>query len=187
MPITEIVALAKDALIAIAAAVTATVAVIGLSNWNRELKGKATFEVARGLAKATYNLREEIENCGAPFIAANEFPEGYDVLGLQGKVPDHEEANVIAHAYGNRWKPVGEALQEFDANTLEAEAIWGGEIRTKTEALRQCVRELNTAIWTVVDDGASGGENFRLNPLFRMEMQSRVSTASGPDNAKPQN
>lgn len=177
MSITEIVALVRDAIVGAAAAVTATVAVIGLSNWNRELKGKATFDVARGLARSTYKLRDEIRNCRSPFLAASEFPEGSG----SGRSPK-EEAQRLAHVYGNRWKFVWEALQEFDTNTLEAEAIWGSEVRAKTDALRQCVRELRVAIDAMIQDAASGGEDFRSDREFGKEIRSKVSTASGAAN-----
>ena len=179
MTIFECIALIKDATIAIAAAVTATVAVIGLSNWNRELRGKATFEIARALAKATYKLRDEIKNCRTAFLSASEFPRGYGSRSDQTSY--HEEADALAHVYSNRWKFVWDALQEFDTNTLEAEAIWGKEIRTNTDALRQCVRELRAAIDAVINDTVTGGENFKANREFGKEMRGMVSTTSGSD------
>jgi hypothetical protein len=180
MPIAEIVTLIKDAAVAGAAAVTATVAVIGLTNWNRELRGKATFDVARALAKSTYKLRDEVRNCRSPFLAASEFPEGYG--GHSGQTSHREEAAAYAHVYDSRWKFVWEALQEFDTNTLEAEAIWGSEIRTKTDALRHCVSELRVAIDAVVENTATRGENFKADREFERDMRSKVSTSSGAAN-----
>lgn len=181
MPITEIATLIKDATVAGAAAVTATVAVIGLTNWNRELRGKATFDVARALAKSTYKLRDEVRNCRSPFLAASEFPEEYG--GHLGQTSHREEAAAFAHVYNSRWKFVWEALQEFDTNTLEAEAIWGSEIRTKTDALRQCVSELRVAIDAIVENTATRGENFKADREFEREMRSKVSTSFGAENA----
>lgn len=176
----EVVTLIKDAVVALAAAVTGTVAVIGLSNWNRELRGKATFEVARALAKATYKLRDEIRNCRTPFLSASEFPEGYG--GHLGQTSHREEADALAHVYGNRWKYVHEALESFDASTLEAESMWGATIREKTDALRQCVRELRIAIDAVIENTAARGENVKTDREFEKKMRSKVSTASGAEN-----
>lgn len=176
----EIVTLIKDAVVALAAAVTGTVAVIGLSNWNRELRGKAAFEVARALARATYKLRDELRSCRAPFLSAGEFPEGYG--GHLGQTSYREEADALAHVYGNRWKHVYEALESFDTNTLEAEAMWGATIREKTDSLRQCVRELRVAIDAVIENTAQRGENFKADRKFEKEMRSKVSTSSGAEN-----
>src|SRR5260370_33027340 len=101
MPISECVTIIKDVAVAIAAAVTATVAVKGLSSWNRELKGKANFDVARALAKATYKLRDDIKNCRSPFLSVREFPNDYG--SHQGGDTDRPEAAAVAHVYSNSW------------------------------------------------------------------------------------
>lgn len=125
----EILTLSKDAVVALAAAVTGTVAVVGLSNWNRELRGKASFEVARSLARATYKLRDELRHSRSPLLSASEFPEGY--VGHLGQNSSRERADALAYVYGNRWKHVYEALESFDTNTLEAEAMWGEKYARK--------------------------------------------------------
>jgi len=171
----EIITVMKDVLLGIAAATTATVAVIGLKSWSRELKGKAEFEVARNLIRATYKLRDELQNCRSPLIGAYEFPEGYQ--GTLGKSSPHEKAQAWAHVYKNRWAPVWSAIQEFDSHTLAAEALWGKEIRTRTDQLRQCVRELNAAIDAVISDEAGGGEDFKRDSKFAKKMRSTVSAS----------
>ncbi len=182
MPITDLVAIVKDVAVAVAAAITATAAVIGLSSWNRELKGKATFKVARALARATYKLRDGIKACRAPFLAASEFPAGYG--GHRDRDTAYrEDADALAHVYGNRWKFVWEALQEFDTNTLEAEAVWGNVVRMKTDALRQCVVELRIGIDALIENTAARGEHFKTDRNFEKEMRSKASTASGAENA----
>ena len=148
MNVKEIITAVKDVFLAIAGATTATVAVIGLNNWNRELRGKATFEVARGLAKATYKLRDEINGCRSPLVRGTEFPDDYDLASSRKTAA--LEAKAYAHMYSNRWAPVWSAVQEFDTHTLEAEALWGSVIRMKTDELRKVVRELNIAIEAAV-------------------------------------
>jgi len=176
----EIAATVKDALVAIAAAITAIVAVIGLSNWNRELRGKAAFDVARSLARAMYKLRDEIRDCRSPFISGSEFPES---TGSQlSQRSSREDANALSHVYRNRWKYVADALEAFDTCTLEAEAMWGANIRSKTDAFRQCLRELRVAIDAVIDDKAQSGENFKTDRDFAKDMRGKVSSSSGTDN-----
>jgi len=171
----EIITVIKDVLLGFAAATTATVAVIGLKSWGRELKGKAEFEVARNLIRATYKLRDELQICRSPFISAYEFPEGY--RGTLEKSSPQGEAQAWNHVYKNRWVPVWSAIQEFDSHTLEAEALWGKEIRTRTDQLRQCVRELNTAIEAVISDKAGEGNDFKADREFAKKMRSTVSAS----------
>jgi hypothetical protein len=49
----------KDLALAGAAVVTAWVAVRALQKWREELRGKTDFEIARGLARAMYKLRDD--------------------------------------------------------------------------------------------------------------------------------
>jgi hypothetical protein len=175
----EIITAAKDVLLGIAAATTATVAVVGLQSWRRELKGKAEFETARNLIKATYKLRDDLQNCRSPFYSAYEFPEGYK--GTLGSPSPQEEAQAWIHIYKNRWAPVWSALQEFDSYTLEAETLWGTAIRSKTDALRQCVRELNTAIDASISDKAAGGEHFKSDRDFGKQIRSIVAASRDDD------
>ncbi len=177
--VAEIVTLAKDIFLSLAAITTAIVAVLGLRKWRQELEGKAHFEAARNLIRSTYRLRDAIRTCRNPFYSAHEFPEGYK--GAMGaRITDDEEARAWAHIYKNRWTPVWGALQEYDANTLEAEALWGSDIRTKTDSLRQRLRELNAAIDAILSDKASGGQTFKEDRDFGKEMRS-IAAASPDD------
>ena len=73
-------------------------------------------------------------------------------------------------------------MQDLTLLLCEAEVIWSKEIRKNTAALRQCVREFRAAIEAVIDDTATGGENFKANREFGKEMRGMVSTTSGSDN-----
>lgn len=175
----EIIAAAKDIVLAIAAAVTASVAVRGLSTWNRELKGKAAFDVARALAKSAYKLRDELQSCRSPLIRSAEFPAEHHASGSK-RTPE-QEAQAYAHVYSNRWSPVWGALQKFDTHTLEAEALWGAGVREKTDQLRKVVREVNVAIEAVIANASSGGEDFSTDREFGKQMRSTVAAVPGDE------
>lgn len=182
MTCTGIITAVKDVLLGGAAVAAATVAVVGLKNWSRELRGKADFDVARGLIRATYKLRDEIRSCRSPFIRAQEFPESY--YDPTGKSTPEKKAQAWAHVYNNRWQPVWAAIQEFDAQTLEAEALWGSGIREKTDKLRGCVTELSAAIDAVISDKASGGRDFESDREFGRKMGLTASASGGDTNNK---
>lgn len=164
----------KDALLGIAAAVTAVVAVFGIRSWHRELTGKAEFEVARALIRATYKVREAIRACRSPFVLGIEFPQSYQERHFDKK-SDLEEAQGYAYVYRNRLAPVFNALQDFDASALEAEVLWGSEVPSKTNVLRQCISELQAAIEATVDDKMHGGADFTTDREFGKKMRSVIS------------
>ena len=99
-----IITAAKDVVLGLAAAVTASVAVVGLKRWRRELRGKADSEAARALSRVTYNLRDQIALCRSPFILASlctehghfhlhPLAEGREALGVAvGQVVRAEQA-----------------------------------------------------------------------------------------------
>jgi len=167
-----VVGVVKDVVVAIAAGVTAMAAYFGLKNWSRELHGKTEFEVARTLIRSTYRVRDEMQGCRSPFVLSAEFPPEYP--GQLHATPE-QEAKGWNFVYANRWAPVRDAVREFDVFVLEAEVLWGHEIRTKTDLLLQRARELQVAMEAVVDDKAERGENFRLDREFGMRMRSIVS------------
>ena len=172
MPTLEIVTAIKDVVLAIAGATTAAVAVLGLKTWSRQLRGTADFEVARKLAKATYKLRDEIQIYRSPLIRSSEFPEGQRNGGTTERA--EQRANGYGHVFSARWEPVYAALQEFDTQTLEAEALWGTSIRAKTDELRRLLRVLGAATEAYIDNEHSGGEHFKSDREFGVKIRSEV-------------
>jgi hypothetical protein len=169
----ELIAVIKDIVLALAAIVTATVAIKGLTTWDRQLRGTAGFEAARAVAKSAYKVRDTLQDCRSPFLSSHEFPPEY-YESRSNRAPE-QEAKGYAFLYTNRWSPVWQAMQEFDANVLEAEALWGQSIRTATDPLRKVVRELNIAIDAIIANAASGGEDFSSDRDFEKKIRSMVS------------
>ncbi len=169
----------KDLAIGGAAVTTAVVAITGLKSWQRELKGKAEFDVARGLVRATYKLRDEVQSCRSPFVAGSEFPEGS--YRERGNGTSEEVAEAWSHVYITRWGHVQGALREFDAQCLEAEALWGKSIRDKTSVLKLCVGELYGAIDTFIGDKRSGGEIFTQDRELGVEVRKQLNSSSLDD------
>ncbi|OIN27962.1 hypothetical protein [Vibrio barjaei] len=162
----------KDIAVASAAVTTSAIAIMGLKSWKRELKGKTEFEVARALILSTYKLRDELKYARSPWVSGHEFPDDYP-QNPSIRTPQIE-AEAYAFVYGNRWKPVSVALQEFEAQALEGEALWGVSNKTKTQELRQCVRNLQVSIEAFINDKATGGENFRADRVFGQSVKADV-------------
>lgn len=80
-------------------------------------------------------------------------------------------------------KTVADAIREFDAQALEAEALWGQGIAEKATAMRKCVFDLWISVEAVLDDKLSEGDTFRSNPEWGIKMRANVSASpSAKDN-----
>jgi len=176
----EYITALKDVCLSIAAITAAVVAISGLKSWRKELRGKADFEIARSLIRATYKLRDEITYSRSPFTSASEFPEGYDPLNKTSK----KEAEAWAFIFTNRWKPIADAIQEFEAQTLEAEALWGQEIKDTAFELRRCSRTLRTAMEAMLENKASDNEDFKVDNEFGKKIQSEIWQGFGGSKGK---
>lgn len=170
----------KDGVLALAAVATAVVAFFGLTRWRKELRGKAGFETARALARAVYRLRNEISDFRAPIVDGGEFPSSYS---SKVKHTTAEEAEGWRHVLSSRWRHVVDAAADFDAQTLEAEALLGPEVREKAEALRRCMRELRVAVSEFLEDKNRGGEDFENNKEHARKVRSTLwRTGTDDDN-----
>ncbi len=170
MSINEIVTLIKDIVLGLCALGTVSVAVYGVKNWARELKGKTDFEVSRHLIRAVYKFRDEVDHSRSPMTLPNEFPENYDPLN---KSSEHK-AKSWSYVFTTRWKPVVEAVQELDVQALEAEALWGSEIKKLVLDLRRNAPLLRTGMQAVVNNEMHDNEIFDCNPDLAKQMNSRV-------------
>ncbi|HCG7231294.1 TPA: hypothetical protein NJ351_004468 [Vibrio parahaemolyticus] len=170
MSINEIVALIKDIVLGLCALGTFSLAIYGLKSWARELKGKADFEVSRQLIRAVYKFRDEMEYSRSPMTLAHEFPSDYDPMNKTSEY----QAKSWSYVFTNRWKPVIDAVQELEAQGLEAEALWGNEVKQLIQNLRKNARLLRVGMQAVVDDEMNGHENFNCNPDLAVKMRNRV-------------
>jgi hypothetical protein len=180
MTIIEIISISKDILLGSAAIITSGAAVMGLKRWKFEIKGRAEFEIARNLIRTTYKLREDIKNCRSSFTSSYEYPDGYRVP--LGKHTAKEEAEAIAYIYKNRWEPIRLSLQEFDTHSLEAEVLWGKNIRIQTDTLRQCINELLVSIEDYISIKASDEHGIKNNDSLVKETYAVIFRGKNNEN-----
>jgi len=137
----------KDLSIAIAALTTSVGAVVGYTQWRKELTGNARFKVANDLLKATYILRDEIKAFRSKIFLS---------------VEDGREIDDLI----KRWSQIVDAEKKFNAQKIEAECFWGTEIVTTADKLTECVNDLDSAVSAKIADIQSGGENFKFDKRF---------------------
>jgi len=115
-------------------------AYFGLSTWREQLWGKTEYEIARKLLRATYECREAVNYVRHPFISSGEMQPPAD----KSDINDEKKKSFygIANAYEKRWNKVIEARTNLDTELLEAEVLWGQEIRTEFNDLFEVIKEL---------------------------------------------
>jgi hypothetical protein len=139
------VTIVKDALTGLAAVAAVALGVLGLKTWERQLLGTADHEVSRRLLRATYRLREAIQILRSPwFVEFDEMVAASKAAGRDVDTTDSREQE--AFGYERRWKKVLDAIVEFDAEMLEAEALWGSEVHKCEESLTICLNRLRRSL-----------------------------------------
>ncbi len=172
----------SDGSLGLAALATAWVARKGVDAWSRELRGRAQFEAARSLFKVVLKLRDALQSARSPFIMAGEFTEAYQAAGLRPDTKTSVEG--YAHVFNTRWAPVWEAYREVEAQTLEAEALWGAKVRGKVDEVKAVVRVANAAVHAYMDNLKADGDHFRTNPDFGQKMNAEAfGSDTDEDNA----
>lgn len=145
MPWDQVFATVKDVILATAAIVGAVVAVRGLNTWNRQLRGGVEYELARRVLRLTYRLRDALKAVRHPAIWAAEMPkpaESQAATMSRGEISHYG----TAIAYQARWQKVAEVRSDLQAELLEAEVLWGSELRNRFDALNQLEHELFVAV-----------------------------------------
>lgn len=145
--IAGVVAIAKDVMTGAAALIAAVVAARGLQTWKRQLHGNTNYELARRLLRSAYRVREAIRWVRNPLILYGEAASALKGAGLSDSPPAGSDDQGEALVYQARWQRVAEANVEFLAELLEAEALWGPEIRQRGDALAACIGQLHWALW----------------------------------------
>lgn len=173
----EYLTIFRDFAISGAAIVTTLIAWLGLKNWNLELRGKADFEVARSLIRATYKLRDELWQARSMLILPSDVPDNAD---------HKKKIEAYTDILTDRLQPVSEALQEYEAQVLEVEALWGSGIRHEIPNLRICVIKLRLGIFAEFEKCVRDGSDFQSNSawgnrgdekdLFSIQIDNSVST-----------
>lgn len=99
----------------------------GLHTWRRQLRGSADHDLARRLLIELYKLRDVIKRARSPVIFS------FETAPFDGEVrsndPQQDSFDGTARAYRRRLTAMDEARGPLLATMLEAEAVWGTELK----------------------------------------------------------
>jgi hypothetical protein len=137
----------KDIIVGLAAIIGAVSALIGLQAWRRQLRGNTHYEVARRLLKAIYKTKRFIQQVRNPVIPAIESYQAIIAKQVEGTFKDIDYEGKVAEAvYAIRWEKLMAIAVELDLELIEAEVLWGKDIRDKVFDLYKSIHELRYAI-----------------------------------------
>jgi len=127
MDIPSIIATTKDMVLGLSAIVGAWAAVTGLHTWNKQMRGQASYELARRLLRNTYQLRNAVLETHQDLVRA---------LNSQSVKDYISDSNFSATSVGyiNFDKSKDSAVfsdnlrTEMETDFLEAEVLWGIKI-----------------------------------------------------------
>lgn len=134
------IAITKDIVVGLAAAFMAIMAYLGLSAWQRELKGKSEYQMSKDVLKAVYNVREAFKHVRHIAIYSYEYPK--EMRDHHGHLKNEHDFDGTAHVYKMRWEKLVEAFIELEEKHLEAQVEWGPQFQDIIDPLRKCRSEL---------------------------------------------
>jgi hypothetical protein len=150
MSCADTVGIIKDSVLTVGAVVGIIVAILGLSTWRRQLKGSSEYDLARRLLKATYQFRGAIQNVRAIGMMDGEIQTALERHGPKDRLPQGKDASRAV--YARRWERVCEARENLDPEALEAEVIWGKEVRDLLAPILGCSVDLWMAMHLFLSD-----------------------------------
>jgi len=141
MSVPECLSLIKDGVTIIAAVSAIYIGFAGLNSWKKQLKGKAEYELSRRILKEIYAYRDAIKNLRFGVILPHEMPSP-PVEERDEMSSEQQDHYGLAKAYEERWMKITKARERLYPDELEAEALWGDELKLHFKALFDLEREL---------------------------------------------
>jgi hypothetical protein len=142
----EIIELFLNIILVGAAVTGARVAVKGLNTWRDQLKGQHEYELTRRILVALYKYRDAISELRNPVLYGHELvipPEKNEKNMSEDKKSFFETTG----AYQARYNKVKAERVSLLADLLEAEAIWGSQVKLLCQELYKLEEELFFCIW----------------------------------------
>ena len=120
----EWVSLVQSIVTTVAVGCTAWAGIRGLDTWRRQLHGTANLKMGRKLLLAMFQTREELL---AMFVRV--FPPS-EVIEARQRIANGDANDLNMELYNFRWQAIVATLPAYETICVEAEALWGADIRT---------------------------------------------------------
>ncbi|MEM6334475.1 MAG: hypothetical protein AAF823_14165 [Planctomycetota bacterium] len=135
--------LIQNTAVAVAAVVTAGVAVIGLHAWRREILFRTNLDVFRRVVGAAVNLQASIN--------ASRHPVKLLPLPADGE----SEGSSYDKYYSRAWRSIDAARKELSQAKLEAKTLWGEQVSGSINDLNKIESEYWYEVHSFLEEGTS--------------------------------
>lgn len=141
----------SDAITAVSAIVISILAVYGVREWKRQIKGTKEFETAYKLHYSVLRVREAIKHVRNPAIWPGENRKALEYYRVKyPDRPDKKDSSKM-HVYEMRWEKIMNASTKMESYLLAAEVLWGSEILDKIKPLKEKISKLNINLHKYLD------------------------------------
>jgi hypothetical protein len=148
------VTLIKDIVTGLSALTAAIIAIVGLQAWKKQLRGKTEYELAQKYLRAVYKIREAFAWVRNPYQSRSEIAQAMTEAKFEGisfSDPSFPVKSTIA-VYQKRFQKVTEAFLDLEAIMLEAETLWGEDVREHIKSLQKHSSKLFYVVQTYISD-----------------------------------
>ena len=122
---------AANCVIAGAALAGSVAAWFGFTTWWRQLQGQTEYDLARRVLRALYGLRNAVQVFRNPLIMQIAHPKG-----------ESSQYDTLLSRFQLLWDRIVEADTIFGVELLEAEVLWGANVRESTSGIYVCISKL---------------------------------------------
>lgn len=158
----------KNVAVTAATCTGAIVAVLGLSTWKRQLRGTRDLELGRRILAGVHRFRDALQAVRNRVLWPGETALSPDET--KGKSVSEIDHLAMQEGYSNRYAGVYEARRDLQNILVDAEAVWGHEVRKACVQLYEFDGELAANVDTYLGLSAAPGE-------LRSEQKPLLATA----------
>ena len=164
--------------IAGSAATGAGMAVRGVNAWQKQMRGKAKYQIAFRCLRNTYSVRDALRLVRVPALSSAEIDQADKSREGMPADPEEQRKRIDFDVYNKRWRVVYDADSDLAMDLLEAEVLWP-KIREAVKPLRHCIHDLQSHLSAYLQDLASDRE--RMSGEYRAEIRKTLFSESDDD------
>ncbi len=117
-----------------------------LQTWKRQLKWTIEYELAKKILHKVYQTERHFNQVRNPFLSAWELYINFSEEELKSKTEDERRYEEYHKAYKARLDPLFLVIEELNIDILEAEALWGNDLKKLVYEVFRHLRELQVAV-----------------------------------------
>lgn len=118
----------------------------GLNTWRQQLRGTVEYDLARRVLRVVLKVRDQIAAIRNPVASLTEIEAAHRESGAETAQVGDDPGKDTQLMYERRFNALRQARSELAIELLEAEVLWGPDLRQAERELGKCVSELWLAV-----------------------------------------